>query len=76
MYYLFVNKYDYKYYCNKSNNPDKSIERHFEIANDSTRKGYRTTFHKALREEGKQSFNIYKLNQLPDWVERLGRYVE
>ncbi len=75
MYYLIFNKKTGAYYCNKSENPEKSIESHIRRANNPNSTRYNTALHKALREEGIDAFTFYKLDKLPSWVSCLMQYV-
>lgn len=75
-YYLIINKNNYKYYCNISSNPSKSIESHIRKANNPNSKRYNTELHQALRIEGIENFEFYILDNIPDWVQILTRYSE
>ena len=76
MYYLIVNKNNHKYYCNRSSNPQRSIDAHIRRANNPNSATYYSDLHIALREEGTENFNFYSLNYIPTWVKRFTRYME
>lgn len=75
MYYLIVNKKNNKYYCNRSSDPQRSINSHIRRANNPNCVSYNSELHKALREEGIDNFNYYSLEYCPEWVEHLTRYM-
>ena len=75
MYYLIINKLTKEYYCNKSRDPQKSIDTHIRRANNPNSKNYNTPLHIALREQGLDNFIFYKLEELPDWIESYKKYL-
>ena len=76
MYYIILNKTNNKYYCNKSSNPQRSIEAHIRRANNPNSKSYNTPLHIALRTEGIDNFNFYQVPYYPEWVEKFKQYLD
>ena len=73
MYYLIINKLTKEYYCNKSNNPKKSIEAHIKRANNPNSKRYNTPLHTALR-NNLENFVFYSLEHIPNWIKKYKAY--
>ncbi len=59
MYYLIINKNTGEYYCNRSDDPWRSINAHIHKANNPESKTYNSLLHKALREQGVDNFNFF-----------------